>query len=136
LNKYSPITIALATSTSILMSIAATTIIFVSQTGQILPLKVWLTTGFYSASSITGFASILLLLKKKRFGNILALSSAIFGLTGFSIIFISAFIGALKTRSEVLMLAVGGLSFIFLMLIMVSSIMGFENYKPQHQHKT
>lgn|GEM_PF-5558770 len=136
MNKYSPITIALATSTSILMSIAATTIIFISQTGQILPFKVWLTTGFYSASSITGFASILLLLKKKRFGNILALSSAIFGLTGFSIIFISAFIGTLKTRSEVLMLAVGGLSFIFLMLIMVSSIMGFENYKPQHQHKT
>jgi hypothetical protein len=131
LNKYSPITIALAISTSILMSIAVTTIIFVSQTGQILSLKVWLTTGFYSASSITGFASILLLLKKRRFGNILALSSAIFGLTGFFIIFISAFIGALNTRSEVLMLAVGGLSFILLTVMMISSIMGFENYQ-QH----
>jgi len=36
---------------------------------------------------MTGFASILLLLKKRRFGNILALSLVIFGLAGFSIIY-------------------------------------------------
>ncbi|MBS7611839.1 hypothetical protein KEJ27_06490 [Candidatus Bathyarchaeota archaeon] len=132
MNKYYSVTIALTTSISILMVIAVAAIIHVSQTGQTLPLELWLTTGFYSASSITGFASTPLLLKGRRLGNVLSFSSAVFGLIGFSIIFTSTFLKTPGTRSEVLMLAVGGLSFIFLMIIIATSTIGL--IKPKQNN--
>lgn len=131
MDKYSSVTIALTTSTSILMAIATITTLYVSQTGQILSLKLWLTTGFYSASSIIGFASVPLLLKRRIRGNILAFSSAVFGLIGFSIIFTSIFLET-PSRGEVLMLAVGGLSFILLVITIAASTMELEKFKQPH----
>lgn len=128
MDKYSSVTIALTISTSIMMLIAATTIIYVSQTGQLLPVKLWLTSGFYLSSSVTGFASIPLLLKERRSGNLLSLSSAIFGLIGFSIVFTSVFLET-PARGEILMLAVGGLSFILLVIVIATSTIGFSRYR-------